>query len=126
MAEAPSRGLADVVAASTALSDIDGRAGLLFYRGYDIHELAAHASFEEIAFLLQRGHAPSRGELDGYRAELAAGRQLGALAARRPGGHRRGGSARWRRCAAWSRSAAPMTAMPSRTSRRPTSARPPG
>jgi len=81
MAEAQSRGLADVVAAATALSDIDGRAGLLFYRGYDIHELAGQASFEEIAFLLQRGHAPDHGELDGYRAELAAGRQPGALAA---------------------------------------------
>jgi citrate synthase len=81
MAEAPSRGLADVVAASTALSDIDGHAGLLFYRGYDIHELAANASFEEVAFLLQRGSAPNRGELDGYRAELAAGRELGTLAA---------------------------------------------
>ena len=81
MAEAPSRGLADVVAAATALSDIDGKAGLLFYRGYDIHELAGSASFEEIAFLLQRGHAPDRGELDGYLAELTAGRQPGALAA---------------------------------------------
>jgi citrate synthase len=81
MAEATARGLADVVAAATALSDIDGRAGLLFYRGYDIHELAGSASFEEVAFLLQRGHAPDRGELDGYRAELAVGRQPGALAA---------------------------------------------
>jgi citrate synthase len=80
MAESPSRGLADVVAAATALSDIDGKAGLLFYRGYDIHELAGHASFEEIAFLLQRGHPPDRGELDGYRAELTAGRHPGALA----------------------------------------------
>jgi citrate synthase len=82
MADGPSRGLADVVAASTALSDIDGRAGLLFYRGYDINDVTGRASFEEIAFLLQRGTAPDRGELDGYLAELAAGRQLGALAAR--------------------------------------------
>jgi citrate synthase len=81
MAEAPSRGLADVVAAATALSDIDGRAGLLFYRGYDIHELAGSASFEEVAFLLQRGHAPRSDELGSYQAELAAGRQPGALAA---------------------------------------------
>src|SRR3984957_14223617 len=81
MAGEPSRGLADVVAASTALSDIDGRAGLLFSRGYDINDLAGRASFEEIAYLLQRGTAPDRGELDGYRAELAAGRTLGALAA---------------------------------------------
>jgi citrate synthase len=81
MAEAPSRGLADVVAASTALSDIDGRAGLLSYRGYDINELAGRASFEEIAYLLQRGSAPDAAELEFYRAELAAGRQLGSLVA---------------------------------------------
>ena len=59
MADKPPRGLADVIAASTAVSDIDGRAGLLFYRGYDIHQLAGSATFEETAFLLQRGHAPS-------------------------------------------------------------------
>ena len=83
MAENQSRGLADVVAAATALSDIDGRAGRLFYRGYDIDDLAGAACFEEVACLLQRGSAPDRGELAGYRAELAgraragqAGRQL--------------------------------------------------
>ena len=80
MADKPSKGLADVVAASTALSDIDGQAGRLCYRGYDIHDLAGAASFEEIAFLLQRGRAPGTAELDGYRAELVAGRALGQLA----------------------------------------------
>jgi citrate synthase len=80
MADKPSRGLADVVAASTALSDIDGLAGRLSYRGYDINELAGQASFEETAYLLQRGTAPDRGALAGYQAELAAGRRLGALA----------------------------------------------
>jgi citrate synthase len=80
MADRSSRGLADVVAASTALSDIDGRAGRLSYRGYDINQLAGSATFEEIAYLLQRGAAPDRGELAGYRAELAAGRTLGTLA----------------------------------------------
>ncbi len=53
MPDKPSRGLADVIAASTAVSDIDGRAGLLFYRGFDIHQLAGSAAFEEIAYLLQ-------------------------------------------------------------------------
>ena len=81
MAEKPSRGLADVVAASTALSDIDGRAGRLSYRGYDINELAGNATFEEIAYLLQRGAPPGRDELAGYRAELTAGRALGPLVA---------------------------------------------
>jgi citrate synthase len=81
MADKPARGLADVVAASTALSDIDGRAGRLSYRGYDINELAGSSSFEEIAYLLQRGTAPGRAELDQYRAELACGRETGRLAA---------------------------------------------
>jgi citrate synthase len=79
MAEKPSKGLADVVAASTALSDIDGRAGRLSYRGYDINQLAGSATFEETAYLLQRGSPPSRGELAGYRGEIAAGRALGKL-----------------------------------------------
>lgn len=79
MADKPTKGLADVVAASTALSDIDGRAGRLFYRGYDIHHLAGSATFEEVAYLLQRGAAPSVGELEDYRREMNAGRGLSAL-----------------------------------------------
>ena len=79
MADKTLRGLADVVAASTAVSDIDGRAGLLFYRGYDIHQLADSATFEETAFLLQRDHAPSPAELAAYRAELAGSRVPGKL-----------------------------------------------
>jgi len=51
MAQQPSRGLADVVAAATALSDIDGTIGRLSYRGYDISELAGAATFEEVAYL---------------------------------------------------------------------------
>ncbi|MDX6222190.1 MAG: citrate synthase [Frankiales bacterium] len=77
MADTPSRGLADVVAASTAISDIDGKAGKLFYRGYDIHDLGGHISFEECVFLLQRGTLPTQAELDAITAELAAGRALG-------------------------------------------------
>jgi citrate synthase len=79
MADKPSKGLADVVAASTALSDIDGQAGRLFYRGYDIHQLAGAATFEEIAYLLQRGSPPDAEELDNFQAEIAAGRTLGKL-----------------------------------------------
>ncbi len=79
MADKPTKGLADVIAASTAVSDIDGRAGLLFYRGYDIHQLADSASFEETSYLLQRGSAPGVSELESYRAELTAGRALGKL-----------------------------------------------
>jgi citrate synthase len=81
MADKPARGLADVVAASTALSDIDGQVGRLSYRGYDINDLAGNASFEEIAYLLQRGTAPNAAALAAYAGELAAGRELGALVA---------------------------------------------
>ncbi|GHE34067.1 citrate synthase [Streptosporangium violaceochromogenes] len=80
MADKPTKGLADVVAASTALSDIDGQAGRLFYRGYDIHDLAGRATFEETAHLLQRGRLPNREQLDDYAAELVRGRDLGTLA----------------------------------------------
>ncbi len=79
----PSRGLADVVAASTALSDIDGQAGRLFYRGYDIDRIVGSATFEEIAYLLQRGSPPGRAELDGYLEEIAAARTLGKLVSSR-------------------------------------------
>jgi citrate synthase len=71
------KGLADVVAASTAISDIDGRAGVLSYRGYDIHDLGGGVSFEECAYLLHRGDLPNRDQLAAYRAELAEGRGLG-------------------------------------------------
>jgi len=79
MAEKSPRGLADVVAASTSISDVDGRAGRLFYRGYDIHDIAGRISFEECVHLLQRGTLPSKGELDELTAELADGRRYGAV-----------------------------------------------
>src|SRR4051794_34359315 len=71
------KGLADVVAASTAVSDIDGRAGVLSYRGYDIHDLANQITFEECVHLLQRGSLPTRTQLDALNAELAESRWLG-------------------------------------------------
>jgi citrate synthase len=77
---APSRGLADVVAASTAISDIDGAAGLLFYRGYDIHDLGGSVTFEEAVHLLQRGTLPTRAQLDEITRELAAAREPGPTA----------------------------------------------
>ncbi|HLZ36485.1 MAG TPA: citrate/2-methylcitrate synthase [Mycobacteriales bacterium] len=79
MADKPSRGLADVVAASTAISDIDGRHGRLFYRGYDIHDLAGSISFEECIHLLQRGTLPTRAQLEELKEELRAARQLPPL-----------------------------------------------
>ncbi|MFY9586588.1 MAG: citrate/2-methylcitrate synthase, partial [Actinomycetota bacterium] len=49
--EMPGKGLEDIIAAETSVSDIDGKQGRLFYAGYDIHQLV-EASFEEITYLL--------------------------------------------------------------------------
>lgn len=69
-------GLEGVVAASTALSHVYGEEGRLVYRGYDIHELAGNASFEEVAYLLWEGHLPTQSELDGLQERLGANRDL--------------------------------------------------
>lgn len=69
-------GLEGVVAASTALSHVFGEEGRLVYRGYDIHELAGKASFEEVAHLLWIGHLPNQAELDELSAKLQANRTL--------------------------------------------------
>ena len=79
MADKSTKGLADVVAASTALSDIDGQAGKLVYRGYDIHDIAERISFEECVHLLHNGDLPNREQLDRLRAELAEARALTGL-----------------------------------------------
>jgi citrate synthase len=69
-------GLEGVVAASTALSHVFGEEGRLVYRGYDIHELAGKASFEEVAHLLWIGHLPTKAELAEMQAKLEANRYL--------------------------------------------------
>ncbi len=69
-------GLEGVVAAQTELSHVFGDEGRLVYRGYDIHELAGKASFEEVAYLLWMGHLPTRSELDEFERKLGENRQL--------------------------------------------------
>jgi citrate synthase len=70
------RGLKGVYFERSGASWIDGKAGELRYRGYSIHDLAAHSTFEETAYLLIYGDAPKRSELDLFRADLAKGREL--------------------------------------------------
>ncbi len=70
------RGLEGIVAASTALSHVFGEEGRLVYRGYEIHELAGRASFEEVAFLLHHGHLPQADELHDFQHRLNARRRL--------------------------------------------------
>lgn len=69
-------GLEGVIAATTALSRIDGEIGRLVYRGYDIHDLARSTTFEEIAHLLWFGHLPNQHELLNLRKRLLAERTL--------------------------------------------------
>ncbi|MEX1046760.1 MAG: citrate/2-methylcitrate synthase [Actinomycetota bacterium] len=57
------KGLADVIAAQTALSDIDGQRGRLWYAGYDINDLVENSSFEEVSFLLHNLRLPTQVEL---------------------------------------------------------------
>src|SRR5207302_7505429 len=68
--------LKDVVAAPTAISTIDGIAGRLIYRGYSIEDLAAHATFDEVVYLLWEGDLPNKTQLDTFAKRLAAGRTL--------------------------------------------------
>lgn len=81
MAERTGKGLEGVVAAETALSDINGRDGLLFYVGYDIHDLAPNASFEEIVYLLHHLELPNPSQLDELRTQLAREREPNAFVA---------------------------------------------
>ena len=71
-----SSGLEGVVAATTALSQVDGERGHLIIAGYDVEELAARATFEETTWLLWNGDLPSDAQLDGFRAALVQARHL--------------------------------------------------
>jgi 2-methylcitrate synthase len=76
------QGLREVVAAQTKISDIDGEAGRLWYVGYDIADLAAHASFEETTYLLHNLELPTRAELARLNAFLVPERELHPFLAR--------------------------------------------
>ena len=52
------KGLEGIVATTSGICYIDGEAGVLAYRGYDIHELADHSTFEEVCYLLWFGRLP--------------------------------------------------------------------
>lgn len=71
-------GLEGVVATSSAICYIDGEKGILSYCGYNINELASHASFEEVIFLLWNGRLPTQAELTDLKTKLVAERELPA------------------------------------------------
>src|SRR6516162_362650 len=71
-----SKGLEGVIANETRLGDVRGQEGVLIYCGYDIHELAGKATFEEIIYLLWNNRLPTASELAELKQELAAERPL--------------------------------------------------
>ena len=70
------KGLEDVVAAESSICQIDGKNSKLFYRGYDIHDLAQHSTFEETAYLLLFGNLPTERQLIDFSNKLASEREL--------------------------------------------------
>lgn len=65
-------GLRGVVAAQSAIGDVNGEQGILIYQGYDIHDLAENSTFEEVVFLLWNGRLPKSDELAALTADLRA------------------------------------------------------
>jgi citrate synthase len=74
--EKPKAGLEDTVATSSAICYLDGDRGVLAYCGYDIHDLARHATFEEVCYLLWHRRLPTRAELGDLQSQLVAARPL--------------------------------------------------
>jgi citrate synthase len=70
------KGLEGIVATTSSICWIDGDAGVLAYRGIDIHTLAEQSNFEEITYLLWNGKLPKAAELEAFRKELSAARRL--------------------------------------------------
>ena len=75
-AASPKAGLEDTVATSSAICYLDGDRGVLAYCGYDIHDLAQYATFEEVCYLLWHRRLPTRAELGDLQSQLVAARPL--------------------------------------------------
>src|ERR1700733_6274558 len=69
-------GLEDIVAAESAICDVNGTEGRLIFRGYDIHDLAENSTFEEVVYLLWFGRLPKQSELEKFAKELRANMTL--------------------------------------------------
>jgi citrate synthase len=67
---AAAAGLRGVVAAQSAIGDVNGEKGILIYQGYDIHDLAENSTFEEVVFLLWNGRLPNHLELEELSSDI--------------------------------------------------------
>ena len=72
--ELKSSGLEGMIAGKTAICAVSQTS--LIYRGYEIADLAANATFEEVAYLLLEGEKPNKSQLDRFTAELVAEREI--------------------------------------------------
>ena len=73
-------GLRGVVVGESEICDVQPE-GNLYYRGYNIHDLADHATYEEVVYLLWKGTLPNKSELKAFTAQLAANRAATARVA---------------------------------------------
>ena len=78
MPTAAPAGLEDVVANTSSICDVNGKEGKLLYRGYDIHDLADHSSFEEAVYLLWHGDLPTKAQLADQNERLSNLREVPA------------------------------------------------
>jgi len=69
-------GLEDVIAARSGICQVDGERGKLYYRGYEIADLAGGLSFEDVTALLWRGDLPGAAESAEFGSRLQAARGL--------------------------------------------------
>ncbi len=76
VANVTEKGLREIIAADTVISDIDGEQGRLWYVGYDIADLAEHATFEEVVYLLHNRTLPNQDQLDDLDEFLTENREL--------------------------------------------------
>ena len=76
------KGLREIIAAETSISDIDGDTGRLWYAGYEIGDLARNATFEETVYLLHNLALPNRQELNQLHTFLVRERELHPFLAR--------------------------------------------
>lgn len=76
MAEQAKAGLDGLVIAVSKICSIDGEKGELIYYGYNIHDLAQKATFEEVTYLLFNGKLPNRAELKAFSDELKSCREV--------------------------------------------------
>ena len=72
------RGLAGVIADTSAVSVVDEESGSLLYRGYPVPELATSCSFEEVAYLIWHGELPTATQLEEFEEEERSRRQVPA------------------------------------------------